>query len=579
DPTARIEAPAFIGDNCRISAGVVIGSHTTIGSNAILSEDATVAGSVIMEGAHVGSVARVRGAVLGRGASLERGALLEEGAVVGDDVVVGAGAIVRPNVKIYPSKTVEAGAIVAHSIVRERRVARSLFGARGVTGLVNIGVTPQTAVRLGMAYGTFLRRGSAVVAGRDASRAARTMKRALIAGLNSTGVHCYDLELVPMPVTRFSVRSEQATGAINFRTSPKDPEIVEIRFMDAEGVDLSEADQRKLERIFYREDYRRASPARIGDIEFPPRALEQYTRGLLRGLDIPAIRERAAKVVVDYAFGPASLIAPSLLGRLGCDALGVNAFTDEYRPVLVASDLAALTERLSEHVRKSGSDLGVLLEPGGEVARLVDDRGRVIPPDKALLVFLRHELGRGATRFALPVSASSAGERLVEDAGGLIDWTPVSIASLMNRAAMPSIDFAGSPDGSLIWPRFLPAPDGLMTFGKALEVVSVANRPLSELVDEVPVAHMARRDVATPWDLRGTVMRHVASAEVPGRLVLIDGIKVVQDDGWVLVIPVPDEPVCRVWAEASTAAGAEELADRYAAMVAEAAAADGEQTY
>jgi mannose-1-phosphate guanylyltransferase/phosphomannomutase len=571
DPTARIEAPALIGDNCRIGAGVRVGSHTTIGSNSILSDDCVVGQSVVMDGAHIGAFARLRGSILGRGSSLERGAALEEGAVVGDEVIVGAGAIVKPNVKIYPSKTVEAGAIVAHSVVRERRVARSLFGSRGVSGLINVGVTPQTAVRLGMAYGSLLPRGSVVVAGRDASRASRTMKRALIAGLNSTGVHCRDLELVPMPVTRFSVRSEQAAGAIGFRTSPKDPDVVEIRFMDAEGIDLAEADQRKLERIYFRDDYRRASPARIGELEFPPRALEQYTSGLLRALDLTAIRARAPKVVVDYAYGPASLIAPSIIGRLGCDVLSVNAFTDEYRPVLVASDLSALLEQLAEHVRKSGSDLGVLLEPGGEIARLVDDRGRSVSYEQALLAFLGHEVAGGATRIALPLSSSSACARIAEDGGALVDWTSVSSSSLMSHASMPAVDFAGSPEGLVIFPSFIPAPDGLMTFGKALELIAVAGRPLSEVIDALPETHVVRRDVPTPWDLRGAVMRHVASVEVPGSLVLLDGVKVVEATAWALVIPVPDEPVCRVWAEGPTRAESEAVADRYAAIVEEAA--------
>jgi mannose-1-phosphate guanylyltransferase/phosphomannomutase len=66
-------------------------------------------------------------------------------------------------------------------------------------------------------------------------------------------------------------------------------------------------------------------------------------------------------------------------------------------------------------------------------------------------------------------------------------------------------------------------------------------------------------------------MRHVASVEVPGSLVLLDGVKVVEATAWALVIPVPDEPVCRVWAEGPTRAESEAVADRYAAIVEEAA--------
>ncbi|MDQ3952333.1 MAG: sugar phosphate nucleotidyltransferase, partial [Actinomycetota bacterium] len=273
DPTARVEGPSLIGDNVRIDAGAKIGPLTVVADNAIVGDDASVQGSVMLERAQVGPYSVLRGAVLGRAASLQRGVNLEEGVVLGDEVTVGAGAFIKSRVKVYPSRSVEAGAIVTQSVVKERRASRSLFGSRGVSGPVNLGVTPQVAVRLGMAYGTTFKRGSVVVTGRDASRAARTMKRALIAGLNSTGVTCHDLELMPLPVTRFAVRTEQASGGISVRTSPRDPETVEIRLFDADGADLAPGDQRKIERIFYREDYRRAGALQLGELEFPPRTL------------------------------------------------------------------------------------------------------------------------------------------------------------------------------------------------------------------------------------------------------------------------------------------------------------------
>ena len=582
-PTARIEGPVLIGDNCRIGAGASLGSYVSVGANSLIGDDSAVVQSVVQEDAHVGPYARMRGAVLGRGASLDKGASLEEGAVVGDDVSVGAGAILRQRVKIYPSRTVDAGAIVTESVVHERRAQRSLFGSRGVSGLVNIGVTPQTAVRLGMAYGSTLKRGSVVVAGRDVSRSARTIKRAVIAGLNATGVTCHDLELVPSPLTRFTVRSRQAAGGISVRTSPTDPEVVEIRLFDADGADLPTAAQRKIERTFFREDYRRASAAKLGDLEFPPRALEQYAGGLLRVLDVPAIRELAPKIVVEYAHGPASLIGPSLLGRLGCDALSVHAFTDEHRPVLSGEEVVRMLSALTDHVRNSGSDMGVLLEPGGEIAHLVDGRGRVVPQEQALLAFLQHEARRGATKLALPVSTTSKAEAVLEGFDATLEWSPVSIASLMARAAEESVGFAGTAEGAFIWPELMPAPDALMTFGKALELVAEAGKPLADVIDELPDFHVAKRDVPTPWELKGTVMRELAAADGAKdgrRLVLIDGVKMVDADRWVLVVPYPDEPSCRVWAEASDPGASEELADHYADLVEEVVRrGDPETTY
>ncbi|MFN2586558.1 MAG: sugar phosphate nucleotidyltransferase [Actinomycetota bacterium] len=572
-PTARVEGPSLIGDNVRIDAGAKVGPLTVVADNAIVSDDASVTSSVLLERAQVGPYSLARSAVIGRGTSLHRGVNLEESVVLGDEVTVGAGAYIKSRVKVYPSRTVEAGAIVTQSVVKERRATRTLFGSRGVAGPVNLGVTPLVATRLGMAYGTTLKRGSVVLTGRDASRAARTMKRALIAGLNSTGVTCHDLELMPLPVTRFAVRTEQAAGGISVRTSPRDPEAVEIRLFDADGADLAPGDQRKIERIFFREDYRRAGALQLGELEFPPRTLEQYTSGVMRALDVDAIRKAALKVVVDYAYGAASVIGPSIFGRLRCDVLGLHGFIDEHRPVLVERDIDRLLDELSDQVRSSGSNAGVLLEPGGEVAHLVDDKGRVVSGTDALLALLGHEARRAAGgTLVVPVSCPQVCEAIASSEGATLTWASTGLAGLMAHAAQPGVVFVGDCNGALMWPALMPAPDGLMAFCKVLELMATSARPLAEVVDGLPDTTVVTVDVDTPWDLKGAVMRHVASQasrRAGARLVLLDGVKVIEDDGWALVIPYPDEPLCRVWAEAPTRAEAEALAGRYAALVRE----------
>ena len=576
DPTARLHAPVVVGDNARVGPGARIGPNSVLAANTTIGEEAIVSHGVVLEGAHVGASARVRGGVLARGASLDRGATLEEGAILGDDVTVGAGAVIRPRVKVYPSRTVESGAIVNESVVRERQARRTLFGSRGVSGLMNVGLTPVTAIRIGMGWGSTLPRGSVIVAGRDASRAARTMKRAIIAGLNATGVTVRDLELMPMPLTRFIAGSHRAAGGLSVRTSPINPEGVEIRLFDEDGADLSEAAQRKVERAFFRDDFRRAGPRQLGELEFPAHTVGQYGSGMLEALDLPAIRKAGLKAVVDYARGSTSIVAPSIVGRLECDILGLNAFADENRPVLGTDDLNDLLAQLSETVRRSRSDVGVLLEPGGEVAHLVDDQGRVVSDEQALMAFLSHEAGRGAGTVAVPVSASSACQAVATAAHAKLVWTPTGLPALMARARRPEVGFAGGPDGALIFPEFLAAPDALMTFCKTLELIATRGKPLSRLVDALPQSHVTRREVRTPWSLKGAVMRRVASSGVPGRLLLLDGVKVIQDDRWVLVIPHPDQPLSLIWAEAPTSEESDALADRFAALVEEVVGEDAE---
>jgi mannose-1-phosphate guanylyltransferase/phosphomannomutase len=265
------------------------------------------------------------------------------------------------------------------------------------------------------------------------------------------------------------------------------------------------------------------------------------------------------------------------MGRLGCDALAVNGFTDEHRPLLLRADIDRLLQSLSDHVRNSGSDLGVLLEPNGEIARIVDNEGRVWSHSEALFAFLSHETARGVTDVALPVSCSSRCAELVTRRGARVHWTPTALAAVMGRAAHSDIGFAGDANGALVFAGFTPAPDALMTFCKTLELLAAEGRPLSEVAADLPTAHIAVRDVQTPWDQKGAVMRHVASSAPPEDLMLLDGVKVRDPGGWALVIPFPDEPLCRIWAEAASSAEAEALADRFAALVYEVTGSGGRQ--
>lgn len=139
---------------------------------------------------------------------------------------------------MYPFKTIEAGAVVNTSVIWESRGKRNLFGPRGVSGLVNVEITAELCVRLASAYATTLKKGEHVVTSRDCSLAARALKRAVIGALTAYAINVLDLEAAPLPVARFHTAREAAGGGIALRTTPGDPQSVDIVIMDDRGADL-----------------------------------------------------------------------------------------------------------------------------------------------------------------------------------------------------------------------------------------------------------------------------------------------------------------------------------------------------
>ena len=562
-PEATIHGPAVIGDSCRIEAGAVVRAYSVLGTDVIVKADAFLERAVCLDHVYVGPSTNLRGCVIGRNTDLRAHVRIEDGTVVGDECFVGQGAVIMPNVKVYPFKTVEENAVVTSSIVWESRAARSLFGRRGVRGLANVDITPETAVRLAMAYGTALPKGAVVTTSRDTEPPRAVLKRGLIAGLNLAGASVEDVELATVPLTRFHVRNGRSQGGITVRLAPGDPDSVEIRFFDRDGRDMDDSLQRKVERLLAREDYRRAFGGDIGDITFPARSLEFYTSALERTVDLAQVRERRFKVVLDYSFGAVSMAMPNLLTKLGAEVLGVNPYANTAAAIAFDDARDAHVARTAELVRASGSDLGFVFDPDGELVTVVDDRGRVLAPDELLLaiVTLVGEVEDEPT-VAVPVNVTQAVEALVGD-GGKVLRTKVWGTSLMEVASTEGVTFAGTPDGGCIWPDFLPAYDASATLAKLLDLLATVGRPLSTVVDRLPAKFVVHDTIVTPWDRKGTVMREVMERAAGREVELIDGVRIVEPGSWVLVLPDPDEPLTHVWAEAASFPEARKLAEEH----------------
>jgi mannose-1-phosphate guanylyltransferase / phosphomannomutase len=571
DPAATIDGPAIIGDYCRVEAGARLGEYTVLGSNVRVGADAFLERSVVHDNVYLGQGVRLRGAVVGRSSDLRRGARLEEGVVIGDECFIGEHAVIHPGVKVYPFKTVEHGAIVNSSIVWESRGARHLFGRHGVEGLANVDISPELAVRLAMAYGTTMKKGSTVVASRDTSRAARVLKRAMMVGLNAAGVDVADLEVATVPVTRFGVRNENGDGGMSVRLARDDPQSVIIRFFDSSGIDISETTQKKIERLFYREDYRRSLAGEIGDLRFPVRTAEFYTALLMENVDVDAIRSARFKVVLDYAYGAASFVMPNVLSKLGAEVLSVNPYASTRQSLTF--DRWEHAAQVSSLVRASGAHLGAVIDTDGEYITLVDDSGHVLSDDQALMSLLKLVLaeadkrGAGSPSVALPVSVSRSAEAMCDEAGATLLWAKLSTPSLMEVASQPGVRFAASQEGGYIFPAFLPAYDAVATFVETLGLLATVGMRLSKTVSQLPAVRMAHESVVTPWEKKGMVMRTVMEWTKDREVLLVDGVKVLHDDGWALVFPDPEEPLTHVWAEAGTDADARARAQEYSRRI------------
>lgn len=568
-PDAQLYGPVYLGKGVKIKQGVIIRGPTAVEEYSVVDRFAHLDRSVVWRNSYVGEGVEIRGAVIGQQSSIKRKAVVFEGAIVGDSSIVGEGSIIQPGVKIWPGKEVEAGATVNTSIIWGAQGRHVLFGRFGVTGLVNVDLTPEFATRLGAAFGATLPRGSTVTINRDPHRSPRMLKRGIISGLPSSGVNVLDTRSRPIPVARYFTRSSEAVGGVHVRLSPYDNRVVDIKFFDENGQDLSKAAERNVERVFFREDWRRVYLDEIGTISYATGVLEGYSRAFLSALDVEAIREANGYIAVDFANAPTAEVLPALLTALNCRVVALNEAVDETKMSIPPEEMRQSLEQLGKICQTLETTFGARLDVGGERVFAVDCGGEEISSMLLTAALARMALvAEGGGAIAVPVSASSVFERIAQELNGRVLRTQVNLHSLMKTTNREDVIMAADGSGSFVWPKFQPVVDGMMTVAKLLEFLTTQGISLAEAQARVPDYHMAEGDVNCPWESKGTVMR-LLNREYKDRLgEQIDGVKIhLSDVEWVLVLPDPDQPLFHIFAEAASDEQAQGLVERYTRIV------------
>jgi mannose-1-phosphate guanylyltransferase / phosphomannomutase len=565
----QVEGPALIGNYSRIAPGASVGEHSVLSNTVTLRERARTTRSVIDASTHIGRSCLIEGAILGRSCDIRSHVRIHEGVAIGDDVKIGSETVIMPGVRIYPYKEVESGSHITESLIWESRASTRLFGRDGVAGLVNVDLTPEVAVRIAAALGTALKRDARVVASRESAPACRMIKRAMITGFTSAGLEVADLRVLPAAVARHMLKSEGYEAGFHVGTNEADPEVVQIRFFEQPGIQLSAGLQKEIEKNYTRGELRRVGFPDIGSITYPARVRETYAQDLLRGVDVDAIRARGFRLVVDYGFSAASFVLPLVLGPLGVEAVSAHGFTtDRSDPgsALVRESIG----QVKQLVPAVGADLGVVLDRAAERLYLVDERGREIPVEQSLLLFLRLIGSNGRRgKLAFPITVTSQVDRLLEGSGLEVVRTPASLAELTKAAAEDGVIFAGAVGGGYVFPEFLPAYDAIASLCKLLELLAPVRGPLSDLVADLPKPTLVHRQLPCPWALKGVVMRVLTERLRDQRTDLLDGIKVFDERGWAQVLPDPDEPLVHIYAEGRTEEDSKALEEEYRRMVEE----------
>lgn len=537
----HIQGPVVIGRHSRIGAGVSLQKYSVIGEGCTLRDGVSVKRGIIWNHTFIGERAFLRGAIVGTGVQVRAGAGVFEGAVVGDHSVIGERGTLKPEVKLWPHKRIEKDAVVNKSLVWGTRQAKHLFGREGVSGLVNVEITPEFCAELAAVTGCVLGARSPVVVSDDGSPAGRMLAGAAAAGLQSAGAEVWRAQVPTVPMHRFAVRELGGKGGMHFRRTPDRDDRVTIVFTDGTGGNLSRALERKIENLFARGDHTRVPAGEITGIRGPLRVTDRYLQFLLAGIEGVAKDRASAGRVLAAACEPS--LEPCL--RAIANRLG-------FVPVLIAGDSSkAAVERTARAVFRQKAAAGAVLGAGGEDLTLIDEQGRVIRDDLLSALMALNVLKKGGETVFAPVTASRVLEEIARRYGGRVVRTKAAPRDLGQQVMAQDVR------------QFFLHFDALAALAQILSLCIHERGSLSRLVDEIPDIYKIEREIPVSRKAKGRVIRKLIENEEKANLELLDGVKVRHSDGWALILPDPDEPRCKVFAEGISMEIAESLTDMY----------------
>ncbi|HUY54887.1 MAG TPA: sugar phosphate nucleotidyltransferase [Candidatus Nanopelagicaceae bacterium] len=565
--SAHIEGPVFIGRDAVVGAEAFLNGPVVLDRFAVVSGGSKISSSVIWPQAYLGERSRLRQAVVCSAATIKPDVLLDDGSVIGDDCIIGAGSVVAQGVRIWPGKDIEPGSMVHESVIWAGTWRSALFGSAGLTGLINVQLTPEWCARLGAAWAATHPRGAELAICRDRSPGSRMIKRAMISGMLSAGAAVVDLSELPVPVTCHYTRDSAAVGSVHIVASPLDPRSADIEVLDEQGMALDRRQERKLENTFFREDFRRVVPREISAIAYPEGVQTSYVRAVLARLDLDRVRAAHPRVLIDFGFGSTSMVLPQLLHEAQIQTISLRSgFEEEAFESPVPRDPDEELQQAASITKTVSAAVGARIDPAGQRLYLIDDEGQVFDHRDAICLLAMMSLrAHPGSPVVAPVSAPWMLERVVAEMEGRLLPAKADIASVIRLAARSGATLGADGTGGFVWPAHLAAYDAMFTLLAAIQLMVELGEGLSQLRRQLPVGFHLQRDVACPWEVKGEVMRLMVEAHRQDRVDLTDGLKVRREDGFTLVLPDADAPCYKVISSGADSALAQRSLEDFAA--------------
>ncbi len=432
-------------------------------------------------------------------------------------------------------------------------------GISGIRGIVGNGLDVQSVSVHAKAFANIQKDGIILVA-RDSRSHGAELLEAISNALSEIGRTVVNCDIIPTPTAQFMIEKRQYAGGIVITASHNPIQWNGMKFIDSDGCFL---DSDKNNRLFQIADENKFGSSKLlGKIENDEDGLTEHIdhTSTLSVIDLPLIKSRQFKVVVDSVNGAASDALPRMLEKLGCD---VEEIYCEPNGIFLrgAEPLPHNLEDLGNKVKQVNADVGFATDPDGDRLAVVDEKGNPLGEEYTLTICADAVLSKydNSTPLVTNLSTTLALDKLAERYENSVIRSAVGEINVVNLMKEKKSVIGGEGNGGVIFPESHYGRDSLVGVTLFLQKMATTHQRVSEIFHSMPQFKMVKDKVELGEVDPDEAIAKIQKAFLDIEQNTLDGLKLTWSDRWVHIRKSNTEPIVRIYAEAPTKNDANKL--------------------
>ena len=436
------------------------------------------------------------------------------------------------------------------------KINNAIFRAYDIRGIYGKDLNEDVAEAIGKAFATYIN-GGEVVVGYDCRLSSESLRDALVRGLASAGCDVLDIGMVPTPVLYFTIFHYKKDGGIMITGSHNPPEYNGFKLCKGTHTLYGEEIQ-ELKRLIEHGKFSKGH----GNVR-KINVIQEYIDYVKSKVSI----KRPMKIVIDSGNGTAGIVARNLFKELGCEVECLYCDPDGRFPNHIADPTidATLTD-LIDKVKKIEADLGVAYDGDADRVGFVDDRGRIIRGDQALILFSKELLKRiKGAKIIFEVKCSQAVSEEIAASGGVPIMYRTGHSFIKKKMKEENALLAGEMSGHFFFAdNYYGYDDAIFASARMLEILSNQEKRLSQLIDELPKYYSTPEiRLKCGENEKFQIVEKVKEAfSKEYDIIDVDGARIQFENGWALIRASNTEPAIILRFEAKNEKALEEIKNK-----------------